>query len=246
MLANALLRSHFRCLVALGLIFFSAGCANNTIHVRDKNAIAAAGRVSWQAAPPTEKKVVGLGWSGVVLDGEVSYVAAEDKQEIAATNRVSLGNTTFPGPASMNSRAKVVDLTATARTGVSIMNRLRIEPFVGLEVLTADLELSSGGVQESDLTTAAGVVFGLRGGLQPHELVELYALYSYGQLFGGDSENEVSASQKVEIGVRLLPVERLGIFAAYREALYYQARDHESSDSRLDFRGPILGMELRF
>ena len=109
--------------------------------------------------------------------------------------------------------------------------------------LTADLELSSGGVQESDLTTAAGVVFGLRGGLQPHEL---YALYSYGQLFGGDSENEVFASQEVEIGVRLLPVERLGIFAAYREALYHQARDHESSDARLDFRGPILGMELRF
>jgi len=237
---------HTWILLATSLALFATGCANDTIRVRDKNAITAAGRVVWQAAPPSEKEIRDLGWTGVVLEGELSYVAASDTQQIAPGDQVSLGNTTFPGPAALRSRAKVIDATANARSGVRIMDVLRVEPVLGVQVTTVDLELSSAGAQESDLTTAGGVVFGLRAGLQPHELLEFYGQYTYGPLFGGDKDNEVSLSQKFEVGARLLPFEHFGLFAAYREAVFFQVRDSDSSDSKLDFRGPILGMEARF
>ena len=233
-------------LLALGLALFATGCANDTIRVRDKNAIVAAGRVVWQAAQPSERTFLGLGTTGVVVEGELSYMAANDRQQIALGSQVALGNTTLAGPAALRSRAKVIDATAIARSGVRVMDLLRVEPFVGVEVTTVDLELSSGGVQESDRTTAGGFLVGLRAGLQPHKLVEFYGLYAAGVLFGGDKENKSSASQKFEVGARLLPLEHVGIFAAYREAVFFQIRDDTASDATLDFRGPILGMELRF
>ncbi len=233
-------------LLALVSILVSAGCANDTIRVRDRNAVAGAGRVKWQAVKPTEKKVLGFGGTGVALEGELSYVSASHQRPIAAGDQTSLGNTTFAGPATARSRAKLVDVTASARSGLVLLDMLRVEPFLGLQLTTVDLEVSSAGVQESDLTTAGGVTFGLRAGLQPHELIEFYGLYAYGNLFGGDSDNKFSVSQKLEVGARLLPVEHFGLFVAYREFLFYQIRDSDSSDAKLDFRGPILGLEMRF
>jgi hypothetical protein len=126
------------------------------------------------------------------------------------------------------------------------MDVFRVEPLLGIQVATVDLELSSAGAQESDRTTAGGIVLGLRVGLQPHERIEFYGQASYGQLFGGDGDNGFSESRKLEVGARLLPFEHFGVFAAYREARFFQIRNDRSSDSKLDFRGPILGMELRF
>ena len=84
---------------------------------------------------------------------------------------------------------------------------------------------------------------GIGAGLQPHEMVELYGLVSFGALA---DKNKGTLTSKLEVGARLLPIDHFGVFAGYRWARYRQGRAPDDSDAYLYISGPILGAEVRF
>lgn len=230
-------------LVAAGLLTAATGCINDTIRVKDRDAIMPAGRASWMVVNPSEKEWLGLSLSGLSVDGEIVYVEGDDEQRVEAGDQVGLGGTTIPGPARVQSRADVIDVTAGVRTGLAFFDIFRLEPTLALELASVDLEIDSGGAKASERVTAIGSAIGVRAGLQPHEWVELYGLASFGVL--GD-KNKGTLTSKLELGARLLPFEHFGVFAGYRWARYRQGRDPDDSDADLKLGGPILGAEVRF
>lgn len=231
-------------LLALALTLLTTGClTNDTIRLRTADSIMPATRVSWQATQPTSRRVA---FSGLTVDGEVAYTTGNDNQPIGAGRQVTLRRSTFSGPTTLRTRAKIIDFTGNLRGGLLVNENFRLEPLLGVEVTDVNLEIAAGGVQQSDESTNIGMMAGVRMGYQPHHLIEFYTQYSVGALdFGRGSDNNLRTS-KLEIGGRLMPFDHLGFFAAYRRAHYDQPRSADESDARMRFFGPVFGLETRF
>ncbi|MFK7895882.1 MAG: hypothetical protein AB8G23_08615 [Myxococcota bacterium] len=229
------------CLFLIG----TAGCVNRNIEIRTADVIVPTGRIRYQAIEPSETAKTGPGWSGLSVDGEISYSHGNDNKPLRVGDTLGLRRSEFTGPLRIRNRASVVDTTVNVRTGLSVKEMFRLEPMAGIELTSIDLEVVGGGVQESDTTTAVGFMTGLRGAFQPHALFEIYGQASAGWLAGGRGDNRGIRTEKYETGARLLPFEHLGIFAGYRWAQYNQWREPDESDSEFDFRGPVFGVEFR-
>jgi hypothetical protein len=224
---------------------FATGCINRTIQIRTADVVVPTGRILYQAVQPSESSRTGAGWSGLSVDGEISYSHGNDNKPLRTGEEISLRRTEFTGPLQIRNRASVVDTTVNIRTGLEIQDIFRLEPMAGIELTSIDLEVVGGGVQESDTTTAIGFMSGLRAAFQPHSMFEIYGSASVGWLAGGRGNNRGIRTEKYETGARLLPLEHFGIFAGYRWAQYNQWREPDESDSDIDFRGPVFGIECR-
>ena len=137
-------------------------CANNTLQMTDRDVLIPSVRVSLPVVPkPESGDQAEATWSGVTLDGEVSYLlTGEDRQTLPAAEQVSLDKVTVAGPATVKTRARALDVTATARTGLAIGDAFTLEPVVGIQVVNVDLELVSPTVQGTDVSTSGGIIVG--------------------------------------------------------------------------------------
>jgi opacity protein-like surface antigen len=232
--------------LALGFVLFGVGCANDTIRLREGQTVIPAGRVVWQATPTTGTPQHWARFSGLSVDGEVSHTSGKDDRSIAPGEQITLRKTTFSGPTEFRSRAKIMDASLEARAGLAIQDWFRFEPTLGIGLSSVNLEVSSGGLEQSDVSTDVGLLVGMRTAIKPHELIEFYASWKIGFLGGSSGSSNSNSVARWEAGARLLPLDHIGVFAAYRESIYTQARDEDESDAQLSFRGPVLGVELRF
>jgi hypothetical protein len=205
-----------------------------------------AGRVVWEGAAPSGSTPRGFAFSGIHVEAEAAYLAAADDQQIADGGEVVLDDTSFAGPVTLRSRAKVVDVTMNGRLGVAFKDRFRLEGLLGMEMTNVDLQVNGGGAQASDATLGVGLVIGARAGFQAHDLVDLYGQTTFGVLGSSHGRNNGMLVRKLEAGARILPFEGIGLFAAYRWTEIRQERDPGDSDGTLQMRGPVIGLELGF
>ena len=223
-------------------------CANNTLQMTDRDVLIPSVRMSLPVVPkPETGEQAEATWSGVTLDGEVSYLlTGEDRQTVPAAEQVALDKVTVAGPATVKTRARALDVTATARTGLAVGDTFTLEPVAGIQVVNVELELVSPTGQGTDVSTSGGFIVGGRSAIRPLEFLELYGQYTFGYLFGGSGRVVAMEVKRGEVGARVMSAEALGLFAGYRWATYDQRRESRESDANLKFRGPVFGVELHF
>lgn len=233
-------------LALLVLVAPSPGCRSNDVRVEDAGRVALSGRVLWQLAQPTEAERRVVDFSGVTLTAEVSHVEGKDDDRVLAGAAVVYDQTSFATPGPASARGRVTDAKAMVRVGALFANRLRIEQILGLQLASADVAFSSAGLQATERSSAFGVLVGFRMGLQLHERVELYGRATTSALGGVSRRVDSAYAHQAEIAARILPIERVGLFAGYRWAEYWFYRDKEEAEIDFGVDGPIVGLELRF
>lgn len=217
-----------------------AGCAQK-VRVEDRDTVGGGGRIAWQVVQPRGDAI---GWSGVTVEGELSYREGESDAVIPAGRTVEdRGNTIGGGvDTPYTARAEVVEGTALVRTGVHVKNVVRLEVMAGGQALGTDVTIVGGGVQTSSNETAAGGVVGARLGIQPHELIEFYGTTLVGSPSGARG---LITSERWDAGLRIMPVDHFGLYAVYRQTRY-ERTGRPGSDIKIDLSGPVFGVELRF
>ncbi len=157
-----------------------------------------------------------------------------------------IDGTEFTGPTELRNRVRMVDSAATVRAGLIVQDVLRIEPLVGLEVVTTELQVAGGGLQATQRSLYLGPLAGLRAGLQIHDRFELYGLIRAAGLFSvySDASGSTAGSVRGEVGGRVRLFEHLGLFGGYR----WIDLDDEAggTDVTYELRGPTFGAELLF
>lgn len=241
-------------LMALGLA--GTGCISTDLRIEERDVIIPTGRVSWQpigALPRTEQF---FRFSGLTLEGDVSYANGEALEDngIDAGESVTAGRTTLPAAGGVNARAGVIDIKGTVRGGLLLGNLFRLEPMIGFQVVEVEVEASALAEQVSSRRTAVGSLYGIRAGLQPHPLIEIYGRYMGGLLDGTSLRVDTAYTLQGEAGVRITPFatsdlairDLVSLFAGYRWSEYYFQIDKEQTDPKIELGGPVLGLDLRF
>ena len=224
-----------------------SGCGNR-LRINDAGGLVPTGRLVWQPVGPLPVNAEVFQFSGVSLEADVSYAQGEAREGngISADEAVVVGLNTIPAAGGFNARANVIDVKGTVRGGLEIANMFRLEPMAGFQVVNAHLAVSGSTGQFSQERTASGFLYGLRAGLQPHRWVEFYGRVMNGILGGSDLRVDSAYSFQAEAGVRLAPIDFVGMFAGYRWSQYEFQVDKEQTNLDIGLDGPVLGVELRF
>lgn len=229
----------------------SAGCSTR-LELRDRGTIVPTGRISWEVAAPrdfSEEGVVAV--DAVTLELEVSHVQMDaDAQVLGAGQAVDLDGQSIVGPTGVSNRARIVENTGTIRSGLLLADLFYLDALGGVEVAIIDLQTLATGPatgQISQRSSYLGPLVGLRTGIRPHEMLDLYFQAQVGGMFSLSAEDQFMSVDRLEVGGRILPIDHLAIFGGYRWSNIEENRDADNeSDADIYFRGPVFGAEIRF
>ncbi len=181
---------------------------------------------------------------GHALEIGWSRSAGDDQQAVASGQPpVRFGTQTFNAPAQLRHEFDFRFFEAAYRYRHFFGGNVGIEGLVGVAHTGLDFTVSSGAQRAAESLDSAGMIFGfgvigrLRPGTAVHGRATLYAAGTY---------SDVSDARRFELSL----VQSLGRHAALRAGYAFWRIDSEgesgSSDIKLKFSGPMLGLDLAF
>jgi hypothetical protein len=178
----------------------------------------------------------------VALELDLSQGNAETDQQIDAGDEIRLGNATIVGPARVKADSDLFAGSLAFRGGARVAPDVVLEGLAGLAWYRLDLEVSSGGISDSERFDSIGPLLGAQVTYEPLDRI---ALHARGTVVGGVGPDAAEATNG-EAGVAFRFTRGARIFGGWRWRNLKIEGKGSDSDVRLELSGPTVGLEVRF
>ena len=168
-----------------------------------------------------------------VIELQLSYTFADFEQRLANGESLTLEDTTFSGPATLDADVQLGTGWLAVGRGVALSDALHARGVVGLELTHFDFRLRD----------SIGPMVGARLGARPLDVLE-FSLEGNASLGYAEDATVETREWRALASLALGPVTTL--FAGWRELRYIERRSDASADVLLDLSGPVFGLRSGF
>ena len=171
----------------------------------------------------------------LALDFDYGYGHGRSGQDLRLGQFLQLDNVVFNGPAHTSAGYDLHYFDVAVRGGVWFADRVGLEGMGGMGFQYARVEVESGGVRDTDITTRGSPLLGLQGTVKI-----LRWLFVYGR--GAWTLGYLEAA---EAGIEARPYRGVGLMGGWKWWDFETDRDDRAALD-LNFSGPFAGIHLSF
>lgn len=178
----------------------------------------------------------------LAIDFAMSYGHGEDTQTVPLGDRIEVDDRDFFGPTTLDVSSDLFYWTLWARLGGWTRGVVGFEGIAGAGLTVLTLEVEQGSISESIREEAGGPLLGGRFTVRPIPELSLYAQATSIAFLGAATSGSMA---EWEFALLAEPIPGLGLLGGWRAWIYRGDRSDES-DRRLDYSGPMIGLQIRF